>query len=239
MTDKRDAQSAVQRMHPAHWEDPVFFCSLAGDAEGGRLPLITTLWEHLVTLNTPLWDHYQTSGPGAWPIQVVYGPLGKPRLMVREFRGPAISFSENGGRVWAAVCAGESDIGIDVAGSDEFTAAYPVRRVFHPEELRHALRVTGGDPAAACALLWSVKEAFVKALGCAFHLVDPLQVRVSPAAEEVPVKDGAYVFPVGLSAKAQAKFPPFASRRLSVASRPLSRNWLSIAHLDRGTAVHE
>jgi phosphopantetheinyl transferase (holo-ACP synthase) len=158
---------------------------------------------------------------------------------VGEFRGPAVSFSEGAGKVWAALSGDESDIGIDVAGADEFPKNYPVHRVFHPEELQHALRLAGGDRANACALLWSIKEAFVKALGCAFHFVDPLQVRVSSPAEEAPGRDGGYVFPVGLSAKIQSRFPPSASRHLSVSSRPLSQMWLSIAHLNREAAVHE
>ena len=102
-------------------------------------------------------------------------------------------------------------------GADEFQKDYPVHRVFHPEELHHALRLADGDPGEASALLWSVKEAVVKALGCAFHLVDPRQVNVYPAVER---QDGGYTFPVGLSGKALERFPidcgpvslgPFAS----------------------------
>ena len=173
------------------------------------------------------------------PIQLVSGPLGRPQLLVGESQGPAISFSEGGGKVWAALCGDESDIGIDVAGPDEFPRDYPVHRVFHTEELRHALRLAGGDLAAACALLWSIKEAFVKALGCAFHLVDPRQIQVYPAAEETPGQDGGYAFPVGLSAMAQLRFPPSASRPFWVHARPLSQMWLSIARLHRRAAVHE
>ena len=132
------------------------------------------------------------------------GPLGRPHLLVGEYRGPAISFSEGGGKVWAALCGDESDIGIDVAGTDEFQREYPFHRVFHAQELHHALRLAGGDLEKASALLWSIKEAVVKALGCAFHLVDPRQITVYPSAGE---EDGGYTFPVGLSGKALERFP--------------------------------
>ena len=98
-----------------------------------------------------------------------------------EVQGPAISFSEGGGNVWAALCGDASDIGIDVAAAEEFQGGYPLHRVFHDQELRHTLRLTRGDLTKAPALLWSIKEAVVKALGCAFHLVAPRQVHVSPS----------------------------------------------------------
>ena len=69
-----------------------------------------------------------------------------------------------------------------------------MHRVFHEPELQEALSLTGGDLAGAAALLWSVKEAVAKALGCAFHSVSPRQINVYPAVG----RDGGYTFPVGL-----------------------------------------
>jgi hypothetical protein len=77
-------------------------------------------------------------------------------------------------------------------------------------------------------LLWSVKEAVVKALGCAFHFVDPLQIHVYPSIEE----DAGYAFRVNLSGKALARFSTGAGP-LWVRSFPLVRMWLSIAVLNR------
>jgi phosphopantetheinyl transferase (holo-ACP synthase) len=154
---------------------------------------------------------------------------------VGECRGPAISFSEGGGKVWAALAGDESAIGIDVAGSDEFLGDYPFHRVFHPHELEHAVNLTGGNLAGASALLWSIKEAVVKALGCAFHLVDPRQITVYPSAGG----GGGYTFPVGLSEKALARFPIATGRSLWVHSLPQRKMWLSIALLDRSTTGHE
>ena len=138
---------------------------------------------------------------------------------------PAVSFSEGGGHVWAALCGDEADIGIDAATADEFGGEYPLHRVFHGQELQHALRLTGGDPARAAALLWSIKEAVVKALGCAFHLVAPRQVHVYPSIKW----DRGYTFPVCLSRKALVRFPIGAGRSIWVRSFPQEKMWLSIA----------
>jgi phosphopantetheinyl transferase (holo-ACP synthase) len=160
-----------------------------------------------------------------------------------EYRGPAISFSEGGGRVWAALCGDESDIGIDVAGTDEFHTGYPFHRVFHPQELQHALRSADGDLEKASALLWSVKEAVVKALGCGFHLVDPRQITVYPSEEGAaggPIAENwGYTFPVGLSGRASVRFPMDAGQSLLVRSLPQRKMWLSIALLNRRPTGYE
>ncbi|MGA2332429.1 MAG: 4'-phosphopantetheinyl transferase superfamily protein [Syntrophales bacterium] len=166
------------------------------------------------------------------PIQVVHDPLGRPQLL-GECEGPAISLSEGGGRIWAALCGHEYDIGIDVAGANEFQRGYPFHRVFHPQELQHALRLAGGDLKRASALLWSIKEAAVKALGCAFHLVDPRQITVYPPTEGAIGENDGYTFPVGLSGKARVRFSTAAGRSLWVRSLPQRKMWLSIALLNR------
>jgi phosphopantetheinyl transferase (holo-ACP synthase) len=170
---------------------------------------------------------------------VVRGLLGRPHLLLGEYRGPAISFSEGGEKVWAALCGDESDIGIDVAGTDEFQREYPFHRVFHTQEVQHALRLAGGDLEKASALLWSIKEAVVKALGCAFHLVDPRQIYVYPSIGGAVGENGGYTFPVGLSRKAQMRFPISASRSIWVRSLPQVKMWLSIAILNRRPTGHE
>jgi phosphopantetheinyl transferase len=178
-------------------------------------------------MDSPLWKGHLSSSRAAFPIRVARDPLGKPHLLLGEYRGPAISFSEGGGRVWAALCGDESDIGIDVAETDEFQGDYPFHRVFNAQELGQALRLAGGDVEGASALLWSIKEAVVKALGCGFHLVEPRDLCVHPAAEG----DGEYTFPVCLSRKALERLPMGAGRSLWVRSLPQANLWLSIAFL--------
>jgi phosphopantetheinyl transferase (holo-ACP synthase) len=186
-------------------------------------------------MESPLWKRCQPSSRAAFPIQVVRGLLGRPHLLLGEYPGPAISFSEGGGKVWAALCGDDFDIGIDVAGTDEFQREYPFHRVFHPQELQHALRLADGDLERASALLWSIKEAVAKALGCAFHLVDPRQITVYPSVGG----DGGHTFPVGLSGKALVRFPMAAGRSLWVRSLPQKKMWLSIALLNRRPTGHE
>ncbi|RPH82983.1 MAG: 4-phosphopantetheinyl transferase family protein [Desulfobacteraceae bacterium] len=230
----------VQAVRFVHGGGPVFYASwpsgpgapetLKGcgtTGAGDKHRLVSTLWDHLVAMKSPLGKGCLSSNP------IFRGPLGRPHLLLGEYRGPAISFSEGGGKVWAALCENDTPIGIDVAGSDEFQRGYPFHRVFQSQELQQALRLAGGDLEKASALLWSIKEAVVKALGCAFHLVDPRQITVYPSAGGEIGGDDGYTFPVGLSGKALARFPLTAGRSLWVRSLPQVKMWLSIALLLR------
>lgn len=231
-------EETVHAVSFANRRGPVFYASLpcgSFTSETLKRRLVSTLWDYLAAIGSPIWKHRQSSDRAAFPIQVVRGLLGRPHLLLGEYRGPAISFSEGGGKVWVALCGDESDIGIDVAVTDEFPGEYPFRRVFHPHELQHALWLTGGDLEKASALLWSIKEAVVKALGCGFHLVDPRQITVYPSAGG----NGGYTFPVGLSGKALVRFPITAGQSLWVRSLPQRKIWLSIALLNRRPTGHE
>jgi phosphopantetheinyl transferase (holo-ACP synthase) len=223
--------------------EPVFYASLpcgrpctAQTLEGcetnraeEKHRLVSALWDRLMATESPLWKRYQSPNRAVYPIQVVNGLLGRPHLLLGKYRGPTISFSEGGGKVWAALCRDEFEIGIDAAGTDEFKREYPFHRVFHPQELQHALRLAGGDLQNASALLWSIKEAAAKALGCAFHLVEPRQITVYPSEGG----DGGYTFAVGLSGKALARFAAVAPGSLWVRSLPQRKMWLSIALFNR------
>ncbi|MBI5443283.1 MAG: 4'-phosphopantetheinyl transferase superfamily protein [Deltaproteobacteria bacterium] len=169
------------------------------------------------------------SNSAALPLQIVRDALGQPHLRCGEYRGPTISFSEGGGNLWAALCGAESEVGIDVAGSDEFPGTYPFHRVFHGEELAHALSAAGGDLGSAAALLWSIKEAVVKALGCAFHFVDPRHITVDPGVRD----DDGLAFPVSLSGKALRQLSRDADQASWVRAFPQEKRWLSIARLSR------
>ena len=216
----------------------VFYASVPGNSATSagcgtrqtenRRRLATLLWEHLRTKESPPGKHPHFSNRVALPIQLVHDTLGRPHLLLGEHRGPAISFSTAGEEVWAALCGDESDIGIDVAGSAEFQEGYPVHRVFHAQELHQAWELAGGDLAKAAALLWSIKEAVAKALGCAFHLVAPRDIHVYPSA----VEDGGLAFSVRLSGKALGCFPMADRRPITVRSLPQAETWLSIAALN-------
>ncbi len=219
----------------AHQGELAFHVSLPGDGETGngceasravvQKRLVTTLWNHVGAMDNPRWLYRHVFDRAASSLQVAHSPLGRPQLWLGEVRGPAVSFSQGGGKIWAALCGDGSDIGIDVAAADEFQGEYPLHRVFHDQELHHARRLTGGAAAKAAALLWSIKEAVVKALGCGFHLVAPRQVHVSPS------RGGGrgYTFPVSLSGKALMRYPLGVHRSILVRSYPLEGMWLSIA----------
>lgn len=233
VTEYRDI--TVQATSFVHRGELVFHASLPGEGETGngcgasraadQKRLVTTLWNYVGAMDNPRWLYQHLFDRAAYPLQVTHGPLGRPQLWLGEVRGPAVSFSDGGGRIWAALCGDGSDIGIDVAAAGEFQGDYPLHRVFHDQELHHAGRLTGGDLAKAAALLWSIKEAVVKALGCAFHLVSPRQVHVSPPRGG----DWEYTFPVSLSEKALMRYPLGARHPIWVRSYPLEQMWLSIA----------
>lgn len=188
--------------------------------------LVATLLDQLAAMENHLPKYLHVASKAAF--QVACGPLGRPLLLLGEDHGPAISFSQSAGKLWAALCGDAFDIGIDVADAEEFSGAYPFHRVFHARELRHALDVAAGDVENAAALLWSVKEAVAKALGCAFHRVAPLQITVYPTDVQNEGND-VYAFSVGLSGKASARFPMIADQHLWVRSLPQGKMWLSIA----------
>ena len=239
---KGSQEITVKAMRFPHQRGTVFYACSPCDPEtiaghslsrtADKIHLVSVLMEHRAGMKDSAWTDCRFSNRADVPIQVVHDPLGRPQLLLGECEGPAISFSEGGGKSWAALCGDGADVGIDAAGTDEFHRGYPFHRGFHPQELQHALRLTDGDMAKASALLWSVKEAVVKALGCAFHLVDPLHITVYPSAEGAADGDGAYTFPVCLAGKALVRFPVAARGSLWVRSIPHVKMWLSIAILN-------
>ncbi len=112
-------------------------------------------------------------------MEIGAGSLGKPVIRIGDAPGPSVSFSLGTGMMWAAVCR-EGACGIDSARPEEFCGGYPLHRAFRDEEFPAILELTEGNREDAAAILWSAKEAAVKALGCGFHLLDPLEVGVFP-----------------------------------------------------------
>jgi len=148
------------------------------------------------------------SGPGCLEVTA----LGQPRLTLGGQPGPAVSFSQAAGRIWAAMTSA-GQVGVDVALPWEFAEGYPMARAFRPGELDWARPLSGDDTACAAALLWALKEAAVKALGVGFHLLDPLAVEVF---HPTPWQGG-----VRVSVKAGGVLPAWA--------RPQDGGWLALA----------
>ncbi len=253
----KDSQKpAVLTVNFSHDKGPVFYASLPRRPMAGQMPagpetndpgqkhhLISILWDHLLAEKNSFCRHRLYDNPDAFPVQVdqfirvIRGTLGRPQLLLGDHTGPAISFCASSQNLWAALCGDAHDIGIDVAQSHEFQGKYPFYRVFHPRELRHALKPAGDDLEKAAALLWSVKEAAVKAMGCGFHLVDPLQMTVYPSTDGATwtgaKENSIYDFLVGLSQKAVKRFPMAQGCSLRVRSVCHGKMWLSIALLHR------
>jgi hypothetical protein len=138
--------------------------------------------------------------------------LGQPRLILDGQPGPAVSFSQAAGRIYAALTP-TGQVGVDAAMPAEFEPGYPMARVFRPAELDWARPLSGGDTAGAAALLWALKEAAVKALGVGFHFLDPLAVEAfSPRPWQGWVR---------VLVKARQILPVWA--------RPEAGGWLAIA----------
>ena len=144
------------------------------------------------------------------------GSLGRPVLTVYPDLEIPVSYSRAGGRTYAALAA-RGSLGLDAARAEEFEPGYPYHRAFGPDEWPEVDSICRERPRAA-ALLWSLKEAAVKALGTGFNLFDPLAV--SPAAKG-RARDG-WLFTVTAGRNV-----------ISAASWPEERGWLTVAALER------
>jgi len=140
--------------------------------------------------------------------------------------GAAISFSECGGRVWAAF-VGMSPMWHRCAEAVEFREN-TLSRVFNEQELQHALALAHGDLEKASAQLWSVKEAVVKASDA----LSTLWIRCKSMS--IHLQRGTTVIPFrGLIREICGAFPNRCRPVLMVRSFPQAKMWLSIAVLNR------
>ena len=79
------------------------------DRTADKIHLVSILQKHLVEMKGPSRTDCRFSDRADLPIQVVHDPLGRPQLLLGECEGPSISFSECGGKIWAALC-GDCDM---------------------------------------------------------------------------------------------------------------------------------
>lgn len=145
-------------------------------------------------------------------------PLGGPYLLLGDRQGPSLSFSHEEGRLWAAM-GSHGCVGIDVAYPEEFTGGYPFKRAFRPEELNCDRAFGHKNTARAAALIWSLKEAAVKAAGTGFNCYDPLEVRVTN-----PRIGGQGIL-----------FDVWAGGSISAWARAEGRGWLAVALAQRAS----
>jgi phosphopantetheinyl transferase len=157
-------------------------------------------------------------------IEVMSDCLGKPHLLIDGSDGPAVSFAYEGDTMWVAVGRESSSVGIDAAESASFRGNYPFHRAFHEGELE-----LGREKDEVAALIWSAKEAVVKALGCGFHLVDPLHLRVEPCSDD----NGKSLLNVHLIDRSRERFRVQAENPVPVSVFRYSTMWVSVASVGR------
>ncbi len=157
-------------------------------------------------------------------MEIVSDSLGKPHLLIDGSDGPAVSFAYEGDTMWVAVGRKGSSVGIDAAESASFSGNYPFHRAFHEGELD-----LGGEKDEVAALIWSAKEAVVKALGCGFHLVDPLHLRVEPCSGD----HGKSLLMVHLIDRSRERLREQAENPVPVSVFRYSRTWVSVASVSR------
>jgi phosphopantetheinyl transferase len=191
---------------PMGGRGPVLYSSI-DHREGAKEKLTAQLLCHLM----------QRSGHGiSLPAQemptIETDRLGRPSLVWQGASAPAISFSHAKGRTWACL-AWTTGIGIDVAYPEEFLDPYPFARVFRSGELDQATGLCRGELQDRAALIWSIKEAAVKASGCGFNFFDPLEVRVRVLSP----RDGGLLSDV------------YAGRSLRAWARQDGQVWMAIA----------
>jgi hypothetical protein len=162
-----------------YWQLPRTSC---GPVVYASTPVSPTCKEHLVNQLMQGLVSLVPEGIRSWerlPLQLGRGPLGQPVLCHGDEQHLSVSFSLVGGRIWGAL-AGAGRVGIDAALSVEFPSNYPLSRVFSQEEFDRAFTLCRGDAALTAALLWSLKEAAVKALGVGFNHLSPREIATGP-----------------------------------------------------------
>lgn len=204
---------------PQH--EPALLASLTGPSSPG--PGFSNLQMKKEFLAALIQEHYPSKS--TQDLTLVKNRWGKPLLLLDGAPGPGVSFSWSAGQWWAALGTTSSWIGLDAATPREFTGAYPVHKVFRSEEWQAATSLTGGDREEAAALLWSVKEAVVKARGCGYHCFGPRQILVEVAGlgEHGPRWRGRLEVP------GPDPDLPGSPETLPVASIRLHQVWLSVA----------
>jgi hypothetical protein len=179
----------------------------------------------LVSFLSEMYDEFRGGMAARVPnMEIVSDSLGKPHLIIDGSDGPAVSFAYEGDTMWVAVGPEDSSVGIDAAESASFRGNYPFHRAFHEGELE-----LDGEKDEVAALIWSAKEAVVKALGCGFHLVDPLHLLVKPCSGA----HGKSLLKVHLIDRSRERLRMQAENPVPVSVFRYGGMWISVASVSR------
>jgi len=193
-TSSLDHSAAPKRIAFPGLEDHVLCASVSWDAEkdGGnrkdraKAKVITLLLGYLESPVKDLWSSGEScnlSFQGAF--RITNDPMGRPLLICGPLCGLSISFSHLLRSTWGALSGGGYGLGLDAATPMDFGEGYPYSKVFHQDEFDLFCRQFETREKGAAAL-WAAKEAVVKALGCGFRLISPLDLEVTSRTGSVP-----------------------------------------------------
>ena len=114
------------------------------------------------TLRTLLGEYL---GVGAAEVRFRYGARGKPSLDLPGIPDLRFNLSHSGDQALCAVVLG-ADVGVDIeAHAERSNAASLARRFFHPTECEALFSREGTALREAFYQLWTLKEAYIKAVG--------------------------------------------------------------------------
>jgi 4'-phosphopantetheinyl transferase len=191
---------------PGDWNDPGLIDSarhiLAAEEiarmERMRFPERRHLFlvSHLLVRTTL--SHYAGRPPGEW--RFIRSEHGKPLILAETEPSPLkFSLAHTAGlAVVAVTCA--SDIGVDVERVDRPVKARGlINRFFSPEEAAELGKLPPGRLQDHFFLYWTLKEAYIKALGrglshpldsFGFHLTGARPCRIGFSGTDLPVSGG-------------------------------------------------
>ena len=134
-----------------------------------------------------------------------------PRLVAPAGRGLHLSSASRGG--WVALAVAPGPVGVDIEAVED-RAEIPYG-VLHPDEAADLRGRPGGERPRAFARLWTVKEAYLKALGTGLSR-DPASFRVIM----IDPRAACVADPVitGLEARAETRW--FSARVVSLVRLP-------------------
>lgn len=112
-------------------------------------------------------------------LQILKEEGGAPRLALDEGETPIpISLSHSNGSIFCACSTGQSPIGVDLELIEERSQAF-ISDYFTPEEISQVERHTPQKRSLYSTLVWSAKEAVLKALSIGLKM-DTRRINVNP-----------------------------------------------------------